>query len=345
MTDTASHLSRGPHHGSLRPGTRLLSRTEVAALLDLDDCIAAVEDAFLAHAGGRAIPPGVLGVHVEGGGFHLKTAGLLGAAPRFAAKLNGNFHGNAERFGLPRIQGLVILCDALNGYPLSVMDSTEITVLRTAAATAVAAKHLARAGSTTVTICGCGLQGRAHLKALRRVRALETAYAFDVDPAVAERFAAELAGELALEVVPTGDLARACRRSEICVTCTPSRQPLLRPGDIPLGAFIAAVGADSEEKQELDPELFRSARVVVDHLGQCATIGELHHALVAGIVATSDVAAELHEVVSGAKPGRLSDDEVVIFDSTGVALEDVAAAALVFERAREAGVGTVLELL
>jgi ornithine cyclodeaminase/alanine dehydrogenase-like protein (mu-crystallin family) len=131
----------------------------------------------------------------------------------------------------------------------------------------------------------------------------------------------------------------------LCITCTPSRQPLFGVDAVAPGTFIAAAGADSEEKQELDPELLAASAVVVDHLEQCATIGELHHALDAGVMQRSDVRGELHEVLSGRRPGRLTDDEIVIFDSTGVALQDVAAAALVYERACDAGVGEELPLL
>lgn len=325
--------------------TRLLTRADVARLLDLGDCIDAVERAFRAHAEGRTVPSGVLGVRVEGGGFHIKTAGLTGSRGYFAAKLNGNFDANPERRGLPRIQGVIVLCDGRTGSPLALMDSVEITVLRTAAATAVAARHLARHDAAVATICGCGVQGRAQLAALARVLPLRRAYAFDCDHGAASRFAAELATDLGIEIVAADDLSAACRASDVCVTCTPSRTPLLGADDVSPGAFVAAVGADSEEKQELAPELLAMASVVVDHLEQCATIGELHHALERGVLARSDVRAELHEVVAGTKPGRRSVEEVVVFDSTGVALEDVAAAALVAERAEAAGAGLVVDLL
>ncbi len=326
-------------------GTLLLTRREVAGLLSLEDAIAAVEAAFRAHAEGASMPPGSLSAAADGGAFHVKTAGLTGARPYFAAKVNGNFFANAQRFGLPRIQGLIILCDAGNGYPLAVMDSTEITVVRTGAATAVAARHLARPDSAVATVCGCGLQGRVQLEALCRVRPIAAAYAFDAEPAAAARFAAELSPKLSIEVTAVGDLRQACRESDVCLTCTPARGPLLGPGDVRPGSFVAAVGADSEDKQELAPELLASARVVVDHLEQCATIGELHHALAQGILARSDVHAELHQIVAGQRPGRTTPEETFIFDSTGVALEDVATAALVFERARAAGLGTRRDLL
>ncbi len=338
-------LSESPrsHPTGALKGTRILTRGDVRSLLGMADCIEAVEAAFRAHAEGKSVPPGVLSAHVDGGAFHLKAAGLGGDMPCYAAKLNGNFYANAER-SLPRILGLVLLCDARNGMPLAVMDSTEVTAVRTAAATAVAARHLARPEAKTVTLCGCGLQGRYHLEAVRRVRRVEQVYLCDADLAVAQALAADVAGELDVEVVPVEELARATRKSDVCVTCTPSRRPLLGADDVAAGAFLAAVGADSEEKQELDPELLRRSTVVVDHLEQCATIGELHHALERGLLARSDVHGELHQVVAGDVAGRVSPEEIIVFDSTGVALEDVAAAALVYQRAVEAGAGTVIEL-
>lgn len=325
--------------------TRLIGRREVARLLDVGDCIEAVEAAFRAHAAGRTIPPGVLGAAADGGGFHLKTAGLFGDRPYFAAKLNGNFERNAEHFGLPRIQGLLVLCDARNGLPLAVMDSAQITVVRTAAASAVAARHLARPCSAVATICGCGVQGRAQLEAICRVLPIASAFAHDADRRTAERFAADLSAGLGIPVAAASDLERAARRSDVIVTCTPSRRPLLGPGSVRPGAFVAAVGADAEDKQELAPELLARARVVVDHLEQCAAIGDLHHALAAGVLGRADVHAELHEVVAGRRPGRAEDGEVFVFDSTGVALEDVAAAALVYERAVDAGAGVEVDLI
>ena len=133
-------------------GTLLLGRRDVAALLSLDECIDAVEQAFKSHAEGRSLPPAALGMHARGGGFHIKAAGLELARPYFAAKVNGNFFQNKQRFGMPNIQGVIALCDAENGYPLAVMDSIEITIIRTGAATGVAAKYLARPDATVATI-------------------------------------------------------------------------------------------------------------------------------------------------------------------------------------------------
>lgn len=327
-------------------GTVILTRRDVVDLLAMDECIDAVERAFRLYAEGHAIAPGVHGAHVDGGGFHVKTAGLpLGDRTYFAAKVNANFPGNRERFGLPTIQGVIALFDVENGYPLALLESGEITSVRTAAATAVAARHLSRADATVVTICGCGVQGRDQLRALVRVRPVRVVLAFDVDRARAAEYATVMARDLGVRVDVADDLHEAARRSDICVTCTTSRRAILRPDDVAPGTFVAAVGADNPEKQEIDPALLAQSVLVVDVLEQCATIGDLHHALVAGAMTRADVRAELGEVIAGQKTGRTSDDEIIVFDSTGTALQDVAAAALVYERAIVTGRGLQVELV
>src|SRR5689334_8940508 len=211
---------------SMLTGTLLLSRSEVAALLTLDDCIAAVEDAFLQHGLGQTLPPRVLGFPAVDGGFHVKAAMLPRSAPYFAAKLNGNFFFNQQRFAMPNIQGLIILCDGIHGRPLAVMDSIEITILRTGAATAVAAKYLARRDATVATICGCGNQGRVQLRALSRVLPIEQVYAFDLNEAQAAKFA-DGVQEFGFAVETVKDLKAAVRKSDVCVTCTPARKYFL----------------------------------------------------------------------------------------------------------------------
>lgn len=324
--------------------TLVLTRRDVQELLGLHDCIASVEAAFRLHAEGRSLAPGVLGVPASGGGFHIKAAGLELGRLYFAAKTNANFPDNPRRRKLPAIQGVIVLCDGNDGRPLAVMDSIEVTLRRTAAATAVAAKRLARSDSKTATICGCGNQGRAQLRALAHVLPLEGVYAFDADEQVARAFALDLSTELGIEVRPVGDHVEAVLKSDVCVTCTPARRAFLLPEHVRPGTFIAAVGADNPDKQEIDSRLMAAATLVVDVLEQCASIGDLHHALDAGLMTREGVHAELADVVVGRKPGRRSAGEITIFDSTGTALEDVAAAAVVYEKAVEAGVGLKVAL-
>ena len=326
------------------PRTLALSRHDVAVLLTLDDGIDAVESAFRAHGEGLT-STGILGMPAAGGGFHIKAATIGGDAPVFAAKVNGNFQDNAARFGLPRIQGLIVLCDARHGFPLAVMDSTLITQLRTGAATAVAAKYLARTGASIATIVGCGLQGRVQLRSIVAVRPLTRVFVHDADRGGAERFAREMTAGLRCEVLVIDAPADGTRQSDLIVTCTPSRVAILHEGDVVPGAFISAVGADSEDKQEIAPALMARCGVVPDILEQAATIGDLHHALVAGAMCRADARAELGAIVAGRAPGRTRDDEIMLFDSTGTALHDVAAAALVLERAERRGAGTPLDLL
>jgi alanine dehydrogenase len=324
---------------TLVPGILLLTRKDVSELLTLKDCVLAVEQAFRLQGEGRAPAPGVLGIHAQGGGFHIKAGTLPLSRNYFAAKANANFPGNPAR-GLPTIQGIVLLFDADNGQVLAVMDSMEITTLRTGAATAVAAKYLARKDSRTAMICGCGNQGRVQLRAISHVFPLEKVFAWDIQKDAAERFAQAIAAELGIAVTPVDDLPTALRQSDICVTCTPAKKFFIHDKDVPSAMFIAAVGADNEDKQELDPVLLGPKnKVVADVLAQCAAIGDLHHALTAGMATVSGVYGELGEIVCGKKPGRTSAEEITIFDSTGMALQDVASAAMVYERAIAVGRG------
>ena len=308
-----------------------MSRSDVQRLLTPDACIAAVEQAFRLHALGQVPPPGILAMHAGGGSFHLKAALLTAERAYFATKLNGNFPENGARNGLPTIQGVLVLCDASTGAALAVMDSISITALRTAAATAVAAKYLARESCDTVLICGCGAQAAAQLDALLRVRMPKRVYAYDQDFAKAAAFAEESA----LAITPVSHLADAAAASDIIVTCTTARRHFLSREAVRPGTFVAAVGADHEGKQEIDPRLMAEATVVTDLTEQASAIGDLHHAIAAGVMSRDGVHAELGEILAGRKAGRTSEEEIIVFDSTGTGLQDVAAAAAVYRRALE----------
>ncbi len=322
-----------------------LDRGDVAALLPMGACIEAVERAFRAHAeGSLPAPPGVLATHVPGGGFHVKAATLGSAPGYYVAKINANFPANPERNGLPTVQGMIGLFDASDGQPLALLDSIEITTLRTAAASAIAARYLALPEASSMLVCGCGVQGRAHLRALQAVRRLRRVVAFDRDADRVEAFIGELGPETGLDIEPAVSVAAAMSACEVVATCTPGREVLLRAGDLRPGQFIAAVGADSEGKQELDPRILRRARVVTDLSEQAARMGELQHALAAGMMSIGEVHAELGELIAGLKPGRSSAEEIFVFDSTGTALQDVASAAAVYERACAQGRGRRLAL-
>jgi ornithine cyclodeaminase/alanine dehydrogenase-like protein (mu-crystallin family) len=308
--------------------TLQITRRDIAGLMTGADWVEAVETGFRAAAQGRAAAPPPMEIAAAGGAFHAKGAALQLGRHYVALKLNGNFPGNPDR-GLPTIQGAILLCDGESGALLAIMDSIEVTLRRTAAATALAARYLARPESRTVLICGCGAQGRAQLRALREVLPLTRCLAWDRELARAERFAREEDGTPLAEM-PNGD------GIDLIVTCTTATEAFLGPEHVAPGTFVSAVGADSPAKSEIQPALIEAALVIADVRTQCAAMGDLHNALAAG-VHPSCVHAELADLVSGAKPGRTSPDQITLFDSTGTALQDVASAAMIYERALARG--------
>jgi ornithine cyclodeaminase/alanine dehydrogenase-like protein (mu-crystallin family) len=329
---------------SRAPSTLILSRREVASLMGTAAYLEAVEAGFRAYANGEASVPLPMHIPAPGGGFHAKGALMALDRSYAGVKLNANFPDNPRRKGLPTIQGALLLCDASDGSLLAVIDSVEITLRRTAAASVLAARYLARADSTSIAICGCGQQGRAQLAAFMDVFALRRAKAWDIDPDRARDFAREMSSELGVGVTAVGDVRDAARDSDIVVTATTATTPFLGSGCIVAGTFVAAVGADSAQKNELTAELLAHSRIVVDIIAQSATMGDLHHAIEAGLVGIEDVHAELGDLVTGRRSGRADADEITVFDSTGVAIQDVASAAWIYRRAIAAEVGTLVSL-
>jgi ornithine cyclodeaminase/alanine dehydrogenase-like protein (mu-crystallin family) len=321
----------------------LLSEADLRAVMSFADYVDAVAAAFrsLAEGAAGAAPP----MKIAGGNgtFHAK-GGFLPRGPGYVAvKVNANFPQN-PRSGLPTIQGAILLFETGSGTPLAVLDSVEITRQRTGAATALAARSLARPASRVATICGCGEQGRVQLRALRHVLPLDRAFAWDADPLAARDYARRLTAELGLEVTAVAELRAATLASDVIATCTTSSTPFLGVEDVRAGAFIAAVGADAPGKSEISPPLLARARVVADLVEQAATMGDLHHAIAAGAVGADHAAGELADLVAGRLAGRVSPDDITLFDSTGVGLQDVAAAAVAYERAVAKEIGVPVDL-
>ena len=306
--------------------------------------LAASEAAFRSYANGDASVPMPMHIPVQHGGFHVKGALVILDRAYVAVKLNGNFPGNPQRNGLPTIQGAVLLCDATDGALLAVIDSIEITSRRTAAASALAARYLAREDASSAAICGCGDQGRAQLTALAEVASLRRVRVWDIDIKKAREFAHETHEALGIEVIAVAAFRDATWGSDIVVTATSAQTPFLTTECVSPGTFVAAIGADSPSKSELAAELFVGSKIVVDVLAQCIVMGDLHHAIDAGVVTPADVHAELGDLVIGRKPGRTNPEEITVFDSTGVAIQDVASAAWVYERAIAGNVGTFVPL-
>jgi alanine dehydrogenase len=321
--------------------TVILSRSEVAKLLTIEECMDSVEAAFKMFAEGKADPPKVLGIHTSSGGLHIKAGVMKLNNNYIVAKMNSNFPGNPSKLNLPTIQGAIAVFNADNGALLALMDSIEITIIRTGAATGIASKYLSKKNSKKITIYGCGNQGLISLNAIAASRNLKTAYLYDTNQSQAERLAKHVASlHKDIEVFCVDDVKSKIKESDIVVTCTPSRTPIVNTEDVTPGTFIAAVGCDSEDKSEIHPQLISASKVVSDFTEQSAAFGDLHHAIEQGLVTKSHVYAELGQIIAGQKKGRENEDEIIIFDSTGTALQDVAAASIVYEKALANDIGT-----
>lgn len=331
----------GPGDGA--PEVLVLSGRDVARALTLERCVDAVAEAFVAHhrGEGRAYPV-VREVLPMGGIFGVKS-GYLATADALGLKAGGFWASNAEA-GVPTHQSAALLFDPATGQLRAVLDANVITVLRTAAAGALAARELAPPDTRVAAVIGAGTQAIAQTHALKWARpALATVRVFARGDASYRRFREGVAA-LRVEVEPCLSIESAVDGVDAIVTATPSWRPLVRREWVSPGAYVAAFGADTAGKQELDPELLRDALVVVDDWEQARTIGECQHAHRLGFLPREAVHGELGAVLAGELPGRRDDSRVTVFDSTGIALQDLAASVAAIEAASELGLGRRVRL-
>jgi ornithine cyclodeaminase len=316
------------------PDIRILSETELRGVISLDlEAVACVENAFRALAGGAVVMPPImrLDIHDANGEIDVKSAYVPGL-DSFAVKMSSGFFDNPGR-GLPSGSGLMVLFSATTGLVEAVLlDNGYLTDVRTAAAGAVAAKHLSRENSRRAAILGAGLQARLQLKALTLVRPIEAA-------CIATAAANEMTAELGLPVTTAETAAGAVAGADIIVTTTPSATPLLQAAWHEPGQHVTAMGSDAEHKNELDPAaIARADLYVADSLAQTRHLGELHHAIAAGLAAADAPYPELGQVIAGA-PGRSSPSQITICDLTGTGVQDTAIATLAQKRATAHGAG------
>jgi alanine dehydrogenase len=310
--------------------TLVLTQADVNSVVDMRDAVEAVEAAFAAHGRGETQMP--VKVYLDlpeyEGDFRAMPAYYGGSA---GVKWVNSHPRNPERHGLPSVLGMYILSDPQTAVPLAVMDATLLTAIRTGAAAGVASRYLARRDARSVGFIGSGVQARTLLDALRVDRPGIEVVAADVVADAAERFAEEAGGSV-------GSLEEAAGCDIVC-TATPVRDPIVERAWIRPGTHINAMGADAHGKQELATEILRGARVVVDDWDQACGSGEVNVPLHEGAIQRGDLHAALGEIVAGRRPGREDDRQITVFDSTGLAVQDVALARVVYERARERGVG------
>ncbi|MGC8873085.1 MAG: cyclodeaminase [Chloroflexia bacterium] len=325
----------------------VVTEKELRQCVGLDrELIRAIEEAFSALARGEASVPPVLSLLIpeHQGEVDVKTAYIRGWE-QFAIKIASGFFEN-YRLGLPTGSGMMVVFSARTGMPEAVLlDNAYLTDVRTGAAGAVAADHLARSQVRTVGMIGSGTQARYQLLALRQVRDFQRVLVYSRNPERVQRYIQEVGPRLGVEVVAAPSAEAVVRESEIVVTTTPSHTPYLRPEWLHAGLHITAMGSDTEEKQELYPEvLARADLLVCDSRAQCARLGELHHALQAGILGPDAEVVELGEITSGRRPGRTDDEQITVCDLTGVGVQDTAIAVLAVRRAAEQGLGVTIAL-
>ncbi len=314
--------------------TLLLGRKDLEKILTMELAIPAVESAFAAHGRGAVLMPPKLYLPLpkHGGDFRAMPAYVDGAA---GVKWVNMHPGNPARHGLPSVMGVYILSDPGTAFPLAVLDGTLLTAFRTGAAGAVASKYLAPKNPATIGLVGCGVQARSLLAAHRVLYPHLRPVLYDLSAEAVARFSAEAGGHAGAV-----DQAGSC---DIVCTTTPSRSPVVFRSFVGISTHINAMGADAPGKQEIDPAILQEATVVVDDLAQAGESGEVNVPLHAGTYRREQIYGTLGELVAGLKPGRRST-EITLFDSTGLAVQDLALARAAYEEARRRGLGMEFDL-
>ncbi|UCE09014.1 MAG: ornithine cyclodeaminase family protein [Candidatus Thorarchaeota archaeon] len=323
-----------------------MTQQEVQSCLPMDKTIEAVREAYVAFSKGSVelAPVAHLDVSIHNGEIDIKSGyvedfGLIGT------KIASGFYDN-QKMGLPPGVAIIVLMDLRTSMPLAVMDGTYITAYRTGAAGAVAASLLARRDSAKVGLVGAGTQARMQVLALNEVFSLEEIQVWDIIDKAGIDYAREMSDRMGIDVTAKDNVESVVRGADIVVTVTPSREALVNAEWVEKGVHINAIGADGPGKQELDPMIVKKAdKIVVDSMAQCRKIGEIQHALSQGLIAETDIHAEIGQILIGKKAGRETEDEITLFDSTGIAAQDIAAAYVVLEQAKSRDLGRTINLL
>ena len=341
--------------------TLILSDDLIAGMLSLQQTILLVEAAFAASAVGGALALPVVIASLDE--FHIHFGIKSGCIKRpqptspqqsftkylsdnvgdvLGLKAGGYWFGNSAK-GLPGHRAVLLSLDPETGNVVAVMSANCITRLRTAAAGAIAAKYLAREKAEVVAVIGAGEQAHAQLESLLTCRPIRQVYVWSRRPAAAQAYALKWK-DSGLQVEAVEDMRKATAEADVVITATASTDALLNKESVRAGTHITAVGADGEGKQELDVGLLQRSKIVVDSIKQSLEIGELQHAVRAGLNARQMIHAELGEICVGMKPGRDNDTEITVFDSSGVSFQDLVVAGYLVRRAQSERVGEYVRL-
>ncbi len=326
-------------------GITVIGGDLVDGMVSIAETIPRIEEAYVRLEEGTVQAPPIQ--HMENrevrGEIDVKSAMILGEKPYATVKAASGFYENAA-LGLPTGSALVILLDGGTGIPLAIMSGWPLTKLRTGAAAAIGVKYLARPEASRLGLVGCGDIARSAARAISHVRPVKHISLWSPVAEECVACARELKKELGVETTIAADPGAVAADADMIVTATPSREPLLAKDAVRPGTHISAMGSDGPGKQELDAYLLADALLFVDSVEQCRCAGELQHALSEGLLSVDDIAGTIGGLISGSLVGRTTDSEISIFDSTGTAAQDVGIAGLVYERARQRSLGTVIDL-
>ena len=324
--------------------TLILSRNDVELLLDMESAIEAVEEAFADHGSGKTQIPDRPVLRFE------QHRGMIGVMPAYMERMQAagvkiiSHHADNYKRGLPEGMGLVIYNDPETGMPLAIMDCAYITKMRTGAATAVGVKYLAGKNTPVLGIIGTGAQAKPQITAINKVRALTTIKAFDIRPDAAAKFKEQIT-EPGLHVQIMNNPKDVCLGTDIIVTCTSSSRPIVKEEWLQPGVHITALGADMPHRRELYPGVYACAdKLVTDIPNQALVTGEIMDSITEGSITKEDLNLTLGEIVAGKRGGRNNGNDISIFKSTGMAIQDVAVAKIVYEAAIEKGMGQEISI-
>jgi ornithine cyclodeaminase/alanine dehydrogenase-like protein (mu-crystallin family) len=321
---------------------RILRRAEIKSLLPMAACIELMQRTMIAVSAGRARIP-LRSVMPVANGMMGSMPGALDDPSCFGVKLLSLFPGNPAA-GLSSHLGLVLLFEPEHGRPVAMLDAAEITAIRTAAASGLATRLLAREDAADLAILGAGEQAESHLEAMLAVRPIRRVRVWSRNPAHAEAFAAAQAARWRLPVEPAASPQAAVAGAELICTVTAAREPILKGEWLAPGAHLNAVGASRPDAAEIDTAAVVRSRFFVDYrVSTEAEAGEYRRALADGAITADHIQAEIGEVASGAKPGRQGEGEITLYKSLGIAAQDLAAAHYLLDAARAAGVGQTVE--
>jgi ornithine cyclodeaminase/alanine dehydrogenase len=326
----------------------LLTRKDVESVLTMKDAIAAVEEGFKQLALGNVTMPQRTVIPIpDYHGIHLGMPAFVGGAEgseSLALKVVTVYHDNPAKYDLPTTIGTLLLNDPRTGALMAIMDAGFLTAMRTGAASGVATKYLAREDASSLGLFGAGVQARTQLMAVSEVRSIERVTLFDLNEEVREKFAAEMSEQLSVSIEPTDD-ARSCVENDILVAATSSGTPIFEGAWIKPGTHINGIGSHTPKTRELDTATIQKAKVVADYKSAClAEAGDIILPIQEGAITEDHIYANLGEVIAGQKPGRESADEITLFKSVGLAVQDAATAVKVYALAQAAGVGETFEI-